>query len=594
SCALGVLPGPDYTQDESFGSSPTILSNSNFSKDPSKVNPIELIDFMVAVNKREHSGPEAPESLPQKRKKPKSKNTPSETKVTPPLKPTEGSEQSHSVSSGTVPDPQDPERNIQLVGTGLHSTLGEGTRKSQPLPEGITTDPKDSVGNVQPADKRLPSTASNEGTAKTMSRPKGPIGVKDLEENKPPADMESINPTVADPSRAGAEYQVDETQSTRLRYQTLTENKVKASSEVEPDPETLPLTTLTDIQAYLLFKDELAQESDEEEVFAAGDDMEEDTQADEEEHQSPSPNKDKPEPSHFPETQVSNSDSSSPNLKRFDNTLPLTERKLVKYLRKVFRVLFHRINEEQLAHHEDAVVSYADLRASIKGYYEENIDHREHSNKRDAVKDDLALNKKVIKATEAYTKNSSTLTELLSLVKNFDFQGLNFSVESLQAVALRQDEHLASWAKSSNSLDWNLGLRMTTVESSQAEIRSEISSLKQDTSEIKFMMTKIFQAFKGEHVAMEDDKVEEEPTREVALIKSSLKPPITDPILEIPVPQREGKAIATDDQPNVQTNLVSASKEVRLSHSQIRSHHNSQLGHDVSWISTSQGTKNEL
>ncbi|GJU61452.1 hypothetical protein Tco_1243287 [Tanacetum coccineum] len=484
------------TKDESFGSSPTILSNSNFSKDPSKVTPIELTDFMV-----DSQGPEAPESLPQKTKKPKSKNTPSETKVTPPLKPTEGSEQSHSVSSGTVPDPQDPERNIQLIGTGLPSTLGEGTRKSQPLPEGTTTDPKDSVGNVQPADKRLPSTASNE---------------------------------------------VDETQSTRLRYQTLTENKGKASSEVEPDPETLPLTTLTDIQAYLLSKDELAQESDEEEVFAAGDDMEEDTQADEEEHQSPSPNKDKPEPSHFPETQVSDSDSSSPNLKRFDNTLPLTERQLVKYLRKVFRVLFHRINEEQLAHHEDAVVSYADLRASIKGYYEENIDHREHSDKRDAVKDDLALNKKVIEATEAYTKNSSTLTELLSLVKNFDFQGLNFSVESLQTAALRQDEHLASWAKSSNSLAWNLGLRMTIVESSQAEIRSKISSLKQDTSEIKHLLSP-----KGEHVATEDDKVEEEPTREVALIKSSSKPPITDPILEIPVPQREGKAIATDDQPDV-------------------------------------------
>ncbi|GJY71371.1 hypothetical protein Tco_0475074 [Tanacetum coccineum] len=55
SCALAVLLGPDYTQDESFGSSPTILSNSNFSKDPSKVNPIELMNFMVAVNKREHS-----------------------------------------------------------------------------------------------------------------------------------------------------------------------------------------------------------------------------------------------------------------------------------------------------------------------------------------------------------------------------------------------------------------------------------------------------------------------------------------------------------------------------------------------------------
>ncbi|GKC76641.1 hypothetical protein Tco_1127415, partial [Tanacetum coccineum] len=128
SCALAVSLGPDYTRDESFGSSPTILSNSNFSKDPSKVTHIELTDFMVALNKHEHlvnplpfsvkkkkgksqtvtptlpqsQGPKASGSLPQKRKKPKCKKTPSKTKVTPP-KPTEGSKQSHSVSLGTVP-----------------------------------------------------------------------------------------------------------------------------------------------------------------------------------------------------------------------------------------------------------------------------------------------------------------------------------------------------------------------------------------------------------------------------------------------------------------------------------------------------------
>ncbi|GKD37184.1 hypothetical protein Tco_1257391 [Tanacetum coccineum] len=69
----------------------------------------------------------------KKSKRPKSKKPPTKTKVTPP-KPTEGSEQSHSVSSGTVPDPQDLERNIQLATMGLPSTLDEGTHKSQPLP----------------------------------------------------------------------------------------------------------------------------------------------------------------------------------------------------------------------------------------------------------------------------------------------------------------------------------------------------------------------------------------------------------------------------------------------------------------------------
>ncbi|GJR89775.1 hypothetical protein Tco_0213786 [Tanacetum coccineum] len=115
----------------------------------------------------------------------------------------------------------------------------------------------------------------------------------------------------------------------------------------------------------------------------------------------------------------------------------------------------------------------------------------------DAFKDDPALNKKVIEATEAYTKNSSTLTELLSLAN-------------------------------------------TEEPPSHTE---------------------------GEHVAMKDDtkkpesdKAEEEPTRAVPISTIS---PLTDPILEILVPQREGKAIATDDQPDIQTKLVPASKEVR-------------------------------
>ncbi|GJU42572.1 hypothetical protein Tco_1195529 [Tanacetum coccineum] len=497
SCALQVLLGCDYTQDCPhflFGKKKKVKSQ------------------IVTPTLPKSQGLEALESLPQKRKNPLSKKAPKKTKATPP-KPTEGSEQSHSVSSGTVHDPQDPERNIQLVGTGLPSTLNEGTRKSQPLPEGTTTDPKDPRGNDPPAVKKFPSTTSNEGTAKTTPRSEGPLRDKDSEGNIPPANMEPINPTVADPSVTGAEY----------------------------------------------------QESDEEEVIAAGDDMEEETQADEEEQQSPSPNKDKLEPSHI---QQLKNQTLTPQA--------LTSRNLT--------ISFLSLKDNWSSISE---------RASIKGYYEENIYHREQTNKlvqatmdfldktatdrvnllnvlngvtetlkaiQDAVKDDHVLNKKVIEATEAYTKNSSALTELLSLVKNFDFQGLKSSVESLQAAALRQNEYLASWAK-------------------------------QDTSEIKSMMSEIYQAFmgqastplkppsytKGEHVAIEDDKTEEEPTRTVALIEPSSRPLLTDLILEIPtpkvqlittiistsqpkpsVPQREGKAIAIDDQPKLTEEQIQA------------------------------------
>ncbi|GJV09616.1 hypothetical protein Tco_1351157 [Tanacetum coccineum] len=117
SCALQVLLGSDYTQDENFGFLPGILSNSNFTKDPSKFTDIELMVHMIAVNNQRDSvslpplsakpkkgkyqtvtptlpksqGPEVSGALSKKRQKLKSKKPPTKTKVTPP-KPTEGFE----------------------------------------------------------------------------------------------------------------------------------------------------------------------------------------------------------------------------------------------------------------------------------------------------------------------------------------------------------------------------------------------------------------------------------------------------------------------------------------------------------------------
>nr|GEV63548.1 retrovirus-related Pol polyprotein from transposon TNT 1-94 [Tanacetum cinerariifolium] len=45
-----------------------------------------------------------------------------------------------------------------------------------------------------------------------------------------------------------------------------------------------------------------------------------------------------------------------------------------------------------------------------------------------AVKEDSALNKEVLKAAKAYTKNASNLTKLLNMVKNFDFPNLKPAV----------------------------------------------------------------------------------------------------------------------------------------------------------------------
>ncbi|GKA96765.1 hypothetical protein Tco_0818860 [Tanacetum coccineum] len=449
---------------------------------PIQSHPIELTAFTVAVNNNEKSmspipftvkkkkgksqtvtltlpqsqGPEALGSLPQKRKKPKSKKPPTKAKVTPPLELTEDSEQSHSVSSSHVTDPQDPKINKQLPATVDTTPLLEGIR-----------------------------------------------GNKDSEGLKPPADME-------------------------------------------------PLTT---------------HESDDEEVFAAREEMDENI--------SPTDEEAKPESSHAQETDQSNFESSCPDsLRIYDNILPLTERQLVKYLRKVSRVLYDKITKDYWAHHEEATIYYADLRASIEGYYEENVDHRDQTDKllqetmdcldknstdmsnllkalngvtetlkviQDAVKEDLALNKKVLEAIEAYTTNSNNITELLSLAKTFDFFGLKSLVKTMKAALDAQNVHLADLSP--------LKARKYRGENvTQAATEEPPSHTERETDDIEIQETK--------EDKMEKEQESEESTKavlispfkplmrtnlEVEMMTSPSTIKLTDTVLEIPTPNSGAK-----------------------------------------------------
>nr|GEX62990.1 copia protein [Tanacetum cinerariifolium] len=310
SCALQVLLGSDYTQDEKFGFLPGILSNSNFTKDPSKVTDIKMKAHIIAVNNQKDSmsllllaakpkkgksltvtptlpksqGLEVSRALSKKSKRPKSKKPPTKTKVTP-------------------PKPMD---------TGLPSTLNEGTRKSKPLPESIATPPKDSGGNIQPLDKDITSTNSDEGTAKTTSHPEGSLGDKDSGENIPPADMELIHPLL------------------------LISQELVLSKEIDEEPQASAIA-----KTY---------------------------------HQSPPPQADKPQSSHALSTKASDTNSYSDDIfKKYDNILPLTKRQLVKYLRKMSDELFTRIFEDNWKKHEEATVNYVDLKASIDDYYDEKL-----------------------------------------------------------------------------------------------------------------------------------------------------------------------------------------------------------------------------
>ncbi|GKD56304.1 hypothetical protein Tco_1289691, partial [Tanacetum coccineum] len=191
-----------------------------------------------------------------------------------------------------------------------------------------------------------------------------------------------------------------------------------------------------------------------------------------------------------------------PDLKKFDNILPLTERQLVKYLRKVSSVLFNRLTEEQWAQHEEAVVSYADLKAAIEGYYEENIDRREQTNK--VI--DAAMN---------------------SLDKNI----IARVIEATEVTITSQEKHLAELAKSLTSIAWNLGSRIIVIELSQFTIKTKVSSLRQDTLKYQIhddrdlLEDNVTHAdieeppshTQGEHVA-----IEEEPTTAVSI--TTVKP----------------------------------------------------------------------
>ncbi|GJZ87531.1 retrovirus-related pol polyprotein from transposon TNT 1-94 [Tanacetum coccineum] len=70
ACTLEVLLGTSYTQNENFRIPPTILSNSNFYKNPSKVTPIELTASMIVVNNHGTLVSPLPFIVKKKKKKP--------------------------------------------------------------------------------------------------------------------------------------------------------------------------------------------------------------------------------------------------------------------------------------------------------------------------------------------------------------------------------------------------------------------------------------------------------------------------------------------------------------------------------------------
>ena len=115
----------------------------------------------------------------------------------------------------------------------------------------------------------------------------------------------------------------------------------------------------------------------------------------------------------------------------------------------------------------------------------------------ESVKDDPELNKKILQAAQTYQQNSAQFTELVNILQSANLQGLQSSVASISSSLSLMEKNLGAWAKSSNSLAWNLGPRMSAIESTQASLDAKVSTLQKDTFDMKTMLTELYKAFKG-------------------------------------------------------------------------------------------------
>nr|GEX93884.1 hypothetical protein [Tanacetum cinerariifolium] len=286
-------------------------------------------------------------------------------------------------------------------------------------------------------------------------RPEGPLRDKDSGRNKPLADMEPIYLIVADPLGTGAK---------------------------ELDTQPLVLSTYADVKAFLLSDDE-AQES-KEDILRAGEEMDEDFQTAsivKTYHQSPPPWEDKLQSSHALSTEALNTDSFyDDSLKKYDNTLPLTERQLVIYSRKVSTVLFDRITEDNWEKRKKATINYANLKASIDEYYDENITHRDQTGK-------------LVEATMSFLNNKSTTIRDL-------YKVLNVITKLLKEInnAIKDDPVIHKKISKATKLFTKIFINITEVLNGLKTTSNPACPLLKKTLSIKTMMNEMYQVFKGQ------------------------------------------------------------------------------------------------
>ncbi|GJW24646.1 hypothetical protein Tco_0038457 [Tanacetum coccineum] len=153
---------------------------------------------------------------------------------------------------------------------------------------------------------------------------------------------------------------------------SLTKNKGKTSSEVEPDTQTLLLITDADVQAPLLSIMRILLKR---KMMCCGCQSLKASVS--------YSHKEQPESSHAKDTYAYDSESSScsETFRPYDNFVPIIERVFVQNLQHILEVLYAQVIEDNWTKHEEDSASYADLKASIEEYYKENVDHKAQTDK---------------------------------------------------------------------------------------------------------------------------------------------------------------------------------------------------------------------
>nr|GEY90689.1 hypothetical protein [Tanacetum cinerariifolium] len=152
----------------------------------------------------------------------------------------------------------------RFISCALQVLLGPDYTQDKKFRDSVSPPPlgaKPKKGKSQTVTSTSPRSQEASGAlSKKSKRPKSKKPPTKTKGNKPHADMEPQNFTDADLSRISTKYQEDQTQSSRLRYQSLTKNEGEPLYEGDLDTQSMILFYV-DVRAILLSEDE-AQESE--------------------------------------------------------------------------------------------------------------------------------------------------------------------------------------------------------------------------------------------------------------------------------------------------------------------------------------------